>query len=224
MSFFDFLKRETSLLKTSRTVERQVDDFLGIVTRSGKIFSEAITVYLSDGASGTFNERFREIKALEHQGDDLRRAIETELYARTLIPDLRSDVLWLVENIDKVTNLYKSNLFRLSIQKPKIPDPFRQEFIRLAQVSVECADALIEVTRAFFTDHTTVREGSKHVASIETRADEISTPLLQSVFSSDIELAHKMQLMYFVERLDAIANQSEDIADQLAISAIKRRI
>jgi hypothetical protein len=33
-----------------------------------------------------------------------------------------------------------------------------------------------------------------------------------------------MQLRYFVERFDELANQSEDIADQLAISAIKRRI
>jgi uncharacterized protein Yka (UPF0111/DUF47 family) len=30
--------------------------------------------------------------------------------------------------------------------------------------------------------------------------------------------------MYFVERLDAIANQAEDISDHLSISAIKRRI
>ena len=69
-----------------------------------------------------------------------------------------------------------------------------------------------------------MRDGAKQVAELETRADEISTPLLRDIFNSDLELAHKMQLMYFVERLDAIANQAEDISDHLSISAIKRRI
>jgi predicted phosphate transport protein (TIGR00153 family) len=224
MGFLNFLKQETRLLQTSRNVEGKVENFLQVVLKAGQIFQESFSAYVSTGASEDFTMRFQEIKALEHEGDDLRRDIETELYSRTLIPDLRSDVLWLVENIDKVTNLYKSNLFRLSIQRPQIPSIFHQDFIRLAQVSVQCSDALIQTTSAFFADHTAVRKGAQFVAELETHADEISTPLLRSIFDSDLDLAHKMQLMYFVERIDAIANQAEDIADQLAISAIKRRI
>jgi predicted phosphate transport protein (TIGR00153 family) len=117
------------------------------------------------GPSTTFEAQFETINDLEHKGDDLRREIETELYAKTLIPDLRSDVLQLVENIDKVTNLYKSNLFRLSIQRPEIPKTLHSEYERLAEAAVECADALIETTRSFFKDHTvyeTVRSKSPH--------------------------------------------------------------
>ena len=224
MSFLDFLKSETRLLQTSRQVEEQVDQFLGVVLDAGRLFIDSFNTYVAEGASAAFTRRFQDMKVLEQRGDDLRRTIETELYTRTLIPDLRSDVLWLVENIDRVTNLYKSNLFRLSIQRPIIPHVFQGGFVTLTQLSVECSEALIKTTRAFFADHTAVREGSKSVADLETRADEISTPLVRDIFESDLELAEKMQLMYFVERIDAIANQAEDIADQLAISAIKRRI
>ena len=221
MSFFDFFKREAGLLQTSRRVEQQVDEFLSIVVEAGEVFRTAFHVYIAAGPSATFEAQFETINDLEHKGDDLRREIETELYAKTLIPDLRSDVLQLVESIDKVTNLYKSNLFRLSIQRPEIPKTLHSEYERLAEAAVECADTLIET---FFKDHTVVRDGAKQVAALETRADEISTPLLRDIFNSDLELAHKMQLMYFVERLDAIANQAEDISDHLSISAIKRRI
>ena len=224
MSFFDFFQREAGLLQTSKRVEQQVDEFLSIVVDAGEVFRAAFHVYLTAGPSTTFEDQFETINDLEHKGDDLRREIETELYTKTLIPDLRSDVLQLVENIDKVTNLYKSNLFRLSIQRPEIPKTLHSEYERLAEAAVECANALIETTRSFFKDHTVVRDGAKQVAELETRADEISTPLLRDIFNSDLELAHKMQLMYFVERLDAIANQAEDISDHLSISAIKRRI
>jgi hypothetical protein len=64
----------------------------------------------------------------------------------------------------------------------------------------------------------------REVALLETKADEVSSPLQRSIFDSDLNLSQKMQLRYFVERFDELANQSEDIADQLAISAIKRRI
>jgi uncharacterized protein (UPF0335 family) len=47
--------------------------------------------------------------------------------------------------------------------------------------------------------------------------------LKRAVFASDLELAHKTQLRYFVERVDELANEAEDIADYLAIYTIKRQ-
>ena len=223
-SFFQRFKRSESLLRTSSSVEAQVESFLSKVVESGRLFSRAFDTYLAEGASAHFSTLVEEIRALERQGDDLRRDIETELYTRTLIPDLRSDVLSLVENIDKLTNLYKANLFRLSIQNPEIPTTFHQDYRELTRLAVICAEAVIDTTRSFFTDHHAVRAGAKHVAELETQADEVSTPLQRRIFESDLELAHKVQLRYFVEKLDDVANQAEDVADQLAISAIKRRI
>ncbi len=224
MKFFQSLKRETALLGTSKAVESQVDQFLEKVLEAGTVFSEAFEVYLAHGACQTFDALAERIQELERNGDDLRRSIETELYTRTLIPDLRGDVLRLVESIDKLTNMYKANLFRLSIQTPEIPDAFRNEYAELARLSVTCAEAVVHTTRAFFTNHAAVRQGAQRVADLESEADQLSTPLQRRIFQSDLDLAHKVQLRYFVERLDAVANQAEDIADQLAISAIKRRI
>ena len=227
MKEFNFLqkfRRGGSLLRTSRSVEAQVESFLSKVLESGRLFSRAFDTYLTEGASAHFATLVDEIGKLERQGDDLRREIETELYTRTLIPDLRSDVLSLVENIDKLTNLYKANLFRLSIQNPEIPKTFHDDYRELTRLAVSCAEAVIDTTRSFFTDHHAVRAGAKHVAELETQADEVSTPLQRRIFESDLELAHKVQLRYFVEKLDEVANQAEDVADQLAISAIKRRI
>jgi len=227
MKEFNFLqrfKRGGSLLRTSRSVEAQVESFLSKVLEAGRLFSRAFDTYLTEGASAHFATLVDEIGKLERQGDDLRRDIETELYTRTLIPDLRSDVLSLIENMDKLTNLYKANLFRLSIQSPEIPTTFHQDYRELSRIVVICAEAVVDTTRSFFTDHYAVRAGAKHVAQLETEADRVSTPLQRRIFESDLELAHKVQLRYFVEKLDDVANQAEDVADQLAISAIKRRI
>ncbi|MDP7523996.1 MAG: DUF47 family protein [Arenicellales bacterium] len=217
-------RKTTALLRTSRKVESQIDEFLDQVVSSGLVFSRAFDVFLKSGACQEFDNLMYEVQAIERKGDELRRSIETELYSRTLIPDLRSDVLRLVESVDKLTNIYKANLFRLSIQKPEIPGPLKPKYAELVRLTIACAEAVVVAARLFFRDHEAVRDSVKKVVLLETEADKVSSPLQRQIFDSDLDLGHKMHLRYIVERLDELANQAEDIADQLAISAIKRRI
>ena len=216
--------KNTKLLSRTKRLEIQIEEFLDKVTESTEIFSIAFKVYLAEGVDTQFEEYMNKIQATEREGDELRRQIETELYERTLIPDLRSDVIWLIENMDKLTNTCKANLFRLSIQQPEIPDKLRATYIELIDITIDCVDKVVFTARNFFEDHESVADLAREVALLETKADEVSSPLQRRIFDSDLDLSQKMQLRYFVEHFDELANQSEDIADQLAISAIKRRI
>ena len=216
--------KNTKLLSRTKRLEIQIEEFLDKVTESTELFSIAFKVYLAEGVDTQFEEFMNKIQATEREGDELRRQIETELYERTLIPDLRSDVIWLIENMDKLTNTCKANLFRLSIQQPEIPDKLRATYIELIDITIDCVNKVVFTARNFFEDHESVADLAREVALLETKADEVSSPLQRRIFDSDLDLSQKMQLRYFVEHFDELANQSEDIADQLAISAIKRRI
>lgn len=211
-------------MSRTKRLEIQIEEFLDKVTESTELFSIAFKVYLAEGVDTQFEEFMNKIQATEREGDELRRQIETELYERTLIPDLRSDVIWLIENMDKLTNTCKANLFRLSIQQPEIPDKLRAAYIELIDITIDCVNKVVFTARNFFEDHESVADLAREVALLETKADEVSSPLQRRIFDSDLDLSQKMQLRYFVEHFDELANQSEDIADQLAISAIKRRI
>ena len=211
-------------MSRTKRLEIQIEEFLDKVTESTELFSIAFKVYLAEGVDTQFEEFMNKIQSTEREGDELRRQIETELYERTLIPDLRSDVIWLIENMDKLTNTCKANLFRLSIQQPEIPDKLRATYIELIDITIDCVDKVVFTARNFFEDHESVADLAREVALLETKADEVSSPLQRRIFDSDLDLSQKMQLRYFVEHFDELANQSEDIADQLAISAIKRRI
>ncbi|MDP6268229.1 MAG: DUF47 family protein, partial [Arenicellales bacterium] len=97
------------LLSRTKALEIQIEEFLDKVTESTELFSIAFKVYLAEGVDIQFEEFLNKVQAIEREGDELRRQIETELYERTLIPDLRSDVIWLIENMDKLTNICKAN-------------------------------------------------------------------------------------------------------------------
>ena len=161
---------------------------------------------------------------IEQRGDELRRTIEAEVYVRTLIPDLRADVLALLEGMDHLSNVYEGDLFRISIQSPDIPDEFHAGFLELTEVVVSCVDAVVLAARAFFRDIDAVRDHCSKTIFLESEADKIGTKLQRAIFASRLPLERKMHLRYFVERIDELANSAEDVADALQIYTIKRRV
>lgn len=217
-------QKATRFFGRTRALESQIDEFLDKVSEAGLVFSRAMKRYLEHGTDDEFDVFLKQVAQVEHRGDDLRRTIETELYAQTLIPDFRGDVLRLLEDMDNLVNIYEANFYRFSIEKPEIPVEYHQDFRDLTETVVTCVESVVFAARAFFRDIETVRDHNSKVMFYETEADKISTKLKRAVFASNLELAHKTQLRYFVERVDELANEAEDIADALAIYAIKRQL
>ncbi|MFQ5994465.1 MAG: DUF47 domain-containing protein [Acidiferrobacterales bacterium] len=219
----NFNQRATKFFGRTKALEGQIDEFLDKVSEAGLVFTRAMNVYLEQGSCQEFEGFLEQGTRVEHRGDDLRRTIEAALYAETLIPDFRGDVLSLLEDMDNLVNIYEANLYRFSIERPVIPPEHRRDFRELAETVVTCVETVVLAARAFFRDIEVVRDYNSKVMFYESEADKISTRLKRAVFASDLELAHKTQLRYFVERIDELANEAEDIADYLAIYTIKRK-
>lgn len=217
-------KKVSHLFSGTRSLENQIDEFLDKVSEAGMVFGRAMRVYLNHGASEEYDNFLDQAADIERRGDELRRSIETELYARTLIPDLRADVMALLEGMDHLINVYEGDLFRISIQSPEIPQEFHAGYMELVETVVSCVDSVILAARAFFRDIDSVRDHSSKTIFLETEADKIGTKLQRAIFGSALPLERKMHLRYFVERIDELANSAEDVADALQIYTIKRRI
>lgn len=213
-----------SLFSRTSKVERNIDQFFDKVIMAGLLFRQAMQLYLNVGVCPEFEEKMARVEALESESDRLRREIETELYVHTLIPDLRADVMSLLEDVDVLINLFEAGLFKFHIERPQFPAPALQDLKRLLDTVCDCVELLIASSRAFFRDIQSVRDHNCKVQLLETEADKLSTGLLRRIFDSELDVAHKVHLRYFVERIDELANTAEDISDRLTIYAIKRRI
>jgi len=212
------------LFGRTRDLESQIDDFLDKLSESTVMFRLGVRTYLKDGSNGEFEAKLKAVNALESEADTLRRNIEKELYTHTLIPDARGDVLGLIETLDHVMNLFESVLWAISIEKPDIPEEHTDGFRKLTNMVVQAADALVLAARSFFHSPHTVGNYNHKVIIYEKEADKISTQLKRDIFDSDLDLARKAQLRNFVEQIDNVADWAEDVADRLAIYAIKRTV
>ena len=107
-------------LRRTKQLEAQIDDYLDKVDRGALIFIQGLKYYF-ENRQEEFEQRYRDLRLLESSGDGLRREIENELYAHTLIPEWRGDVLGLLESTDRVLNRLSKTLLNFSIEQPVIP-------------------------------------------------------------------------------------------------------
>jgi len=218
------MKNNLHLFRRTKELEQKIDGFFDKLSEAAVVYRLAVRVYLKEGMNEEFQRRLENVNTLESEADKLRREIEQQLYTNTLIPDSRGDVLGLIETADQLLSQFEGSLWAFNIEKPDIPDEFCDGYKKLAGMVVKAVDELGLGARAFFRSPHDVPAYNHKVMLYEREADVISTSLKRAIFASDLELSRKLHLREFVEQIDSIADLAEDVADRLAIYAIKRLV
>jgi predicted phosphate transport protein (TIGR00153 family) len=214
----------TSILKRKIGIEGQIDEFLDLVSESGLIFKSAVASYLKRDTDA-FLKKIEQITKAEHRGDSLTRTLEERLYLQTLIPDSRGDVLELLESMDSLLDQFKGGLWQFEIERPEIWPEFHDAFNELVGYVVESVEAVVLSARAFFKNIAAVADHMHKVSYWETESDKVASDLQRAIFKrEDMRMSHRLQIRDFVRRIDNIADESEDVADRLAIYVIKRSL
>lgn len=211
-----------SLFSGTRELENKIDDMHDQIIECAMYFKDAFDIYIKEKRSTNYRRASKKIKLIEAKADDLRREIESSLYSQNLIPDLRADVLQMVENIDKVINEFDEVAHKFYIEQPDIPEKYQANFKKLVKEVCDCAENMAIASRAFFRNFATVRDYAKKVYFLEHESDRTWRTLKKDIFDSNMELAHKMQLNILIEELADVADKAEDCIDALLIFAIKR--
>ena len=213
-----------SLFGQTKQLEREIDQFVDILSEVGLVFKSIVSLYLNNGNSDKFDGMVEQVRGMESKADKITKEVERTLYEETLIPDARSDVLRLLEHMDELIGMYQGNCYHFSIQKPDFPKEFHRDLISLCETVVNCVESLCLTVRSFFRDTKSVRDDAHKVTFYEKESDMQFSSLARKIFDSDLPLNQKMHLRYFVEKIDRICDQAEDIADEIQIYAIKRSI
>ena len=216
--------KSSSLFGETKKLEREIDEFVDILSEVGSVFKSIIPTYLSSSANGKFDEMVEQVKLMESKADKITKEVEHTLYEETFIPDARSDVLRVLEHLDEVIGMYQGNCYHFSIQKPDFPKEFHSDLTELTETVVNCVESLCLTVRSFFRDIKSVRDNAHKVTFFEKESDIKMTALARRIFDSNLSLDQKMHLRYFVEKIDRICDQAEDIADEIQIYAIKRSV
>jgi predicted phosphate transport protein (TIGR00153 family) len=216
-----------ALFGKTRRLESEIDDFLDTVSQGGILFEETLRHYIDKGPDEFFEQRQQQISDIESNGDRLVKGIVRSLYSEMLIPESRGDVLSLLQDMDYLLDQFEKICFCIDVERPEVGDvsaDLRKSFQDLAHVAVAAVEDLIRSVRAFFRDFNAVRDHLHKVHLLEEEADRLSLYLKRELFRSEFPLSRKLHLRQFIDMVDGIADEAEDVADRLAIYTIKRSL
>ena len=122
-----------NLFAKTKALESKIDMFHDKVIDSAMMFNKSLREYLNAGRSDEFKKINKQLRQIEHDADQLRRDIENRLYSQNLIPDMRANVLELVENLDRVINRFDEVSYQFYIERPDIPQIYHSRIKDLVE-------------------------------------------------------------------------------------------
>jgi len=208
----------------TRAVERQIAEFLDSVSEVGLLFISSVRDYVNTGLDEDCLRRQQRIAELERHCDDLRRSVESVLLTQMLIPESRGDVLRLIDLLDDLVDDMKRELLDVTIEMPELPGDLKPDVNRLLTSIGTAIDETVQAARAYFTDQRNVRDHVHKIGIHEHEADVVVIRIKQRIFSSNLGLARKMMLRDFINGLDDLADEAEDLGDDLSIFVLRRPV
>lgn len=202
-----------------------IDSFLNLIDQGAILFKEGVRNYLY-GNRDSFLSNLQTLSALETEADILKRKTENILYTQSLMPQLRGDILKLLEELDNIIDLAKTSLYQFDVENPFIPAELNQDLVKLTELSSSAIESVIPAARAYFRDPDAVKENLHRVYLYEKEADKLADAIKRRVFHDmpNLKLSEKFHLRYFTLHIETLSDAAEKTADVLSIMTIKRTI
>jgi predicted phosphate transport protein (TIGR00153 family) len=212
-----------AIFSKSNKVIELLEKFIDSIDQGSIVFKKGVDNYLY-GNIQAFENNILTLSKLESDADLLGKDIENRLYKHSLMPQLRGDMLRLLEELDDIIDIMKTNLYQFEVEVPNIPSELNQDLSKLTEMSVATVEALIPAARAFFRSPETVRDQLHRVYFYETEADKLAASIKRKVFRemTDLKLSEKFHLRYFTLHIEQVSDASKKAADLLSVMAIKR--
>jgi uncharacterized protein len=208
--------------RTTKNLIIKIDEFFDDIDLGLLVFREGIKAYL-DRDRDAFQRHLQKVDNLENNADRLQREIENEMITHSILPQHRSEVSTLIDEMDEIIDALKSSLNEINIEKPDIPSSLNKHIISLTETSINAAEELVPAARAYFKAPYTVREKLLKVYYFESETDKLSLSIKKIVFQemNELDLAHKAHLRYIIHHIENISDLAQKAADLLSAMAIK---
>ena len=213
------------LFKKQKEVENLITEYVQSVEIAQDMFLQSMETYLQEGKSGpTFEVLVAETHKAESRSDDILEKIVTLLFEKALIPDLRGDILKLLETADEIPDQFDRILSIILAQRVVLPEALKLDFRELLTVSLEACSFTLESIRSLFESGERAARLLFKADQLESQGDHIERRIIVRIFESDWDPLQKILLRDLTQRMGDIADSAVQACRQVNLIVIKRRV
>jgi len=211
------------IFKKEKKVVSLVKHHLEAVESCVETVADALEHYVQ-GDLTEAEKRARQANDAESEADGFHREIRDALFSGAYLPLIREDIHHLVESVDRVANGAEDCSDFFLGQRPEIPGEMRAAFIDIVRVSFGIVNPLTEALSVYFKPKgkmEDVRAHTKEVSRQESIVDTKEWDLTREIFSSALDLSHKLHLKLALDHIVEVPDRAEDAADRLELTGLK---
>jgi len=210
--------------RKQKEIESLVLEHLGHVDAALAALKRSLRAYLTDRDIEAADAFALETHRAEGEADDARRRVEVRMLAGSLLPTSRRDILQIIDQVDRLANAAEEILDYLLLQRVDVPAEILADLTEIAERSDE---TFAEVKAAVTSLFGRVDDALKHTQAIEHlegEVDHLERRATKTLFGLDIELARKLQVSGFIQRLVRLSDRAEDLSDLIELIIAARRV
>lgn len=178
----------------------------------------------------TTDETLRALASSVHQMENaadrsLRRMIDS--LTGTFLPSTKEELISIATSCDKIANKCEHTALMMCYQRFRFPTDFKEDIQTMLVENRQAYELLKESISLMFSRFGDLLEDHSILDRIreqEHKADVIEDQLYQRIFAMELDLAHQMQMSQFLEAFGDVADLIENIADQIQIMLITRKV
>jgi uncharacterized protein len=156
--------------------------------------------------------RVRELKQIEHRGDEMTHNILIKLNQTFITPFDREDIHRLASSLDDVLDFIYAAGVRLVMFRIKSAPPAAS---RIAEVIIKQSDQLSEAMSRLEKKHDRVLENCVEINRLENEADLIARTAIAALFDEEKDPIALIKLKELYEVLETATDKAEDAANVL---------
>ncbi|HMB01832.1 MAG TPA: DUF47 family protein [Spirochaetota bacterium] len=208
--------------KRNRRLVQEINRYLGIMDRSFQVFNNAVTYWLHNGPDNTFQQKMEKVTGFEHEADDLVHNIEKALYKKSLLPEVREDIMLMLESMDDVIDQSHSLLQDIYSQQIAFAPSCREDMLKLLQITLETQGYIAPAVNKLFERKQDISEDLVKINEYEAQCDVYQIKIISTIFSSGEEGSRKILQRDIVKELGHITDFCENTADVISIINVKK--
>ena len=128
--------------KKERRLEHLIYSYLENLGMIQRHFVKAMNICLKEGVSDDFCFLMDQTHKSESRADDIRDEINELMYSRALIPELREDIMALLEKVDEIPRSFEQILNMIRTQKITFPEFLTLDIQELIRVPMARCDLM----------------------------------------------------------------------------------
>ncbi len=215
-SFLIFLMKETRPFWPAYDM---VVDHASKVVKAVESFADMVSSY----SKGIKDEKsFKMVKEYERQADEIRIAIDRQLWFSSLSGQDKADFARLVGRVDRIASFALGASRRLRTLDPEdIPPRIRELMGEMAKVSKWISNRLFRAIEIMREDIESSLEIVSEIDTLESVFDELHQQAMEELLHVEMNVVKLMNLRDFVELFENMIDAVEDASDVLRVIAFK---